>query len=69
MVNKPAYTIVNQIVLVKDRGMLFRNEQSALHFLNNISYYRLKGYWLDMQDDYSVHTMKPETYFEDVIDR
>ena len=69
MSNKPAYTIANQIVLLKQRGMLFRDESKASHCLANISYYRFKGYWWDMQQDYALHTLKPNTYFEDIIDR
>ena len=38
-------------------------------FLENISYYRLKGYWWDTQNDFSNHTFHPNTYFEDIIDR
>ncbi|SHJ61903.1 Abortive infection bacteriophage resistance protein [Reichenbachiella agariperforans] len=49
--------------------MLFRNEITASHFLANISYYRLKGYWWDMQLDFSKHKFHPNSYFEDVIDR
>ena len=49
--------------------MLFKEEANAHDLLKNISYYRLKGYWWDMQDDYSLHTFKPETYYEDVIAR
>ena len=67
--NKPAYTINDQISLLKQRGMLFRNETQASECLRNISYYRLKGYWWDMQHDYSQHVFKPDTYFEDVIER
>jgi abortive infection bacteriophage resistance protein len=69
MSNKPAYSVANQISLLKQRGMLFRDEGNAPHFLENISYYRLKGYWWDMQDDYTLHTLKPNTYFEDIVDR
>lgn len=69
MATKPAYSIVKQIALLKQRGMLFHNESSAPHFLGNISYYRLKGYWWDMQDDYTLHTLKANTYFEDIVDR
>ena len=68
MANKPPFTIADQIALLKQRGMLFRDEANAPHFLENISYYRLKGYWWDMQSDYIKHTLKPNTYFEDVID-
>ena len=69
MTNKPPYTIDEQINLLKLRGMLFKEEANAQDLLKNISYYRLKGYWWDMQDDYSLHTFKPDTYFEDVIAR
>lgn len=67
--NKPSLNIADQIALLKSRGMLFRNETDAVHFLKNISYYRLKGYWWDMQDDFTQHILKPNTYFEDIIDR
>lgn len=69
MANKTPSSIADQIALLKQRGMLFNDEQSAHHFLENISYYRLKGYWWDMQDDIALHTLKPNTYFEDVIER
>ena len=49
--------------------MIFTNEVDAVHFLENISYYRLKGYWWDMQKDYSNHYFKESSYFEDVIER
>ena len=69
MPNKPAYTIVDQLQLLKSRGMLFRNEAQAAELLKNISYYRLKGYWWDMQSDFTLHTFLPNTYFEDIVDR
>ena len=49
--------------------MLFRNENDAPHFLKNISYYRLKGYWWDMQKDTINHIFNNDSYFEDVLDR
>lgn len=67
MANKPALNIAGQIALLKQRGMLFKNEAEVSHFLKNISYYRLKGYWWDMQADVNTHNFKPGTYFEDVI--
>ena len=69
MPNKPTYTIADQIQLLKSRGMLFRDEPQAAGLLKNISYYRFKGYWWDMQSDYILHTFKPNTYFEDIVDR
>lgn len=69
MEHKPARTIDNQIALLKNRGMLFKDINKAKTLLKNISYYRLKGYWWDMQNDYSLHSIKPNNYFEDVIER
>lgn len=69
MSSKPARNIAEQIQLLKDRGMLFRDETTASHFLKNISYYRLKGYWWDMQQDKTTHAFFPNTYFENVVER
>ena len=69
MPNEPARIIAEQLQLLKDRGMLFHNETEATHFLQNISYYRIKGYWWDMQSDRVNHAFQPDTYFEDVIER
>lgn len=51
------------------RDMLFRDDVAAKPLLLNISYYRLKGYWWDMQSDRVNHKFFPESYFEDVIER
>ena len=67
--NKPAYTISDQIALLKQRGMTFRNEQQAYELLKNISYYRLKGYWWDTQLDAIQHTFQSGTCFEDITER
>jgi abortive infection bacteriophage resistance protein len=66
---KSARTFEEQLNLLKSRRMLFRDEEAALKTLQCISYYRLKGYWWDMQDDYQTHTLEPNTYFEDIINR
>ena len=49
--------------------MLFKDEEQASKHLSIISYYRLKGYWWDMQEDRINHQLKDNSYFEDVIDR
>jgi len=67
--SKPAYTISDQIALLKERGMTFRNEAQAYDFLKNISYYRLKGYWWDTQIGTTQHTFQPGTCFEDIMER
>lgn len=68
MSNKPAYTIIQQIELLKKRGMLFHDENYAKSILKNISYYRLKGYWWDLQTDRKQHSIKSGIYFEDVFE-
>ena len=68
MANKLPKTVEEQITLLKERGMLFHNQANAPHFLKNISYYRLKGYWWEMQSDKVVHKFNDNSYFEDVID-
>ena len=66
---KQAKTTQEQIELLKGRGMLFKDESQAHHYLINISYYRLKGYWWDLQSDVVDHKFHPDTYFEDVISK
>jgi abortive infection bacteriophage resistance protein len=66
--SKPARTIKEQIELLQARNMCFRQINNAPNFLSNISYYRLKGYWWEMQDDKVNHHFTEGTYFEDVID-
>lgn len=68
MANKLPKTVEEQINLLLERGMLFKNSDNAPHFLKNISYYRLKGYWWEMQSDKVNHKFKAYSYFEDVID-
>ena len=67
--NKPAYTISDQIALLKQRGMTFSDETQAHDLLKNISYYRLKGYWWDMLDETTLNTFHPGTRFEDIMER
>lgn len=47
--------------------MLFGDESAAAYFLQNVSYYRLAGYWWPMQADKTLHTFKPRSTFENVI--
>jgi len=65
---KDPKTIQEQIDLLESREMLFRDISKAPHFLANISYYRLKGYWWEMQEDLEDHIFQEEVYFEDIID-
>jgi abortive infection bacteriophage resistance protein len=60
-------TIKEQIDQLKVRGLIISDENLAEHYLSNISYYRLAGYWWPMQSDKVNHTFKPKSQFEDVI--
>lgn len=65
--NKRPKTIEEQIQLLQSRNMSFQDITKAPHFLANISYYRLKGYWWEMQDDKINHHFRNGSFFEDVI--
>lgn len=65
---KDPKSIAEQIELLQGRNMGFKDAAAAPHFLSNISYYRLKGYWWEMQDDKVNHHFQDESYFEDVIE-
>jgi len=65
--NKPSITIAEQIAQLKGRGLIITEEPLAEHFLKNVSYYRLAGYWWPMQSDKTTHTFKPNSTFENVI--
>jgi len=68
-INKDSRTIAKQITLLKKRGMLMKDEQTAAFYLGHISYFRLKNYWWDMQTDKENHIFAPNSYFEDAIAR
>ncbi len=69
MANKESRSIKEQIELLKKRGMTINDEEFAREQLRNISYYRLKGYWWDMQEDRERHVFQDGSRFEDVIAR
>lgn len=65
--SKSEITIQEQIDQLKSRGLIISNEGIAKKFLENISYYRLAGYWWPMQADKTLHTFKPNSTFENVL--
>lgn len=64
---KNAFTILEQINQLKERGLEITDSDNCEHYLNHISYYRLAGYWWPMQADKELHTFKPNSKFKDVI--
>jgi abortive infection bacteriophage resistance protein len=65
--SKPALTIADQIKKLKTRGLTISDTNLAEHYLINVGYYRLSGYWLAMQSDKVNHIFKPNSTFENVI--
>lgn len=62
--SKTFISCADQIPLLKMRGMKFADEHKALHLLENISYYRLSGYWYPLLIDKKSHFFKPNATFE-----
>src|ERR1700755_1867919 len=67
--SKPPLSILQQIALLKQRKLVFKDETRAFHYLSNISYYRLRAYTYPFQDNTKPDHpfIKPVT-FEDILD-
>lgn len=66
--SKPALSYIQQLQLLKDRGLSVENEDKALHLLKNLSYYRLSGYWFPLLLDKRNHVFKKGSTFESAFD-
>ena len=72
--NKPPLVIMDQIALLKHRGMAFADVDDARHTLAHINYYRLRPYWLPFENitDSAIgqngqHFFQTGTSFESVL--
>ena len=54
----------DQIAILKGREIGFGDENRAKHILQNISYYRLSGYWYPLLSDKFNHIFKSGSTFE-----
>ncbi len=61
---KPATTYQQQLQQLQDRGLKIEDENKAIHLLENISYYRLSGYWYPLLSDKQNHTFKKDAQIE-----
>ena len=61
---KQTLTYVQQLQQLKDRGLTVENDQKALFLLENVSYYRLSGYWFPLLADKQKHIFKPTATFD-----
>lgn len=64
--NKPHLSYQNQIDLLKNRGLLFNDENFAITKLKHISYFRLSAYFLPFQSTKDIFDQG--TTFEQIID-
>lgn len=64
---KPSLSISQQITQLQQRGLIINDIPLAEHYLLNVGYYRLSGYWWSMQEDKTNHIFKPLSTFENVI--
>lgn len=61
---KPPLTYQQQIDQLVKRGLQIDKNEKALHLLENISYYRLSGYWYPLLADKQAHIFKPNATLE-----
>lgn len=64
---KLSLSISQQITQLQQRGLIINDIPLAEHYLINVGYYRLSGYWWSMQKDKTNHIFKPHSTFENVI--
>ena len=66
--DKQPIALPHQLLLLKQRGMYFPDEEKALRQLNSISYFRLASYWRPMEiHDVGTHKFLPDSNFDVVI--
>jgi abortive infection bacteriophage resistance protein len=65
--DKPAKTIDEQLELLRKRGMVIDDADSARHDLAHLNYYRLTAYWLPFESSHAPHAFKQGTRFEDAL--
>ncbi|MCX6148409.1 MAG: Abi family protein [Candidatus Kapabacteria bacterium] len=63
--DKEAKNYDEQIEILLNRGMTFKNKSKAKFILENISYYRLSGYWYQYYKSLEDKTFKIEIDFDD----
>lgn len=66
--NKPPLTIDQQIAQLADRGLAIPDRDRAAHYLVHLNYYRLRAYWLPLEQDSKKHVFRPGANFEQALD-
>ena len=55
------------IALLKERGLVIRDDDKAIDCLRVISYFRLANYFRPMEADKTTHVFKTNSYFENAV--
>ena len=64
---KQPLTLTEQINVLKQRGLIFEDEEKAVCILNRISYFRLASYWRVMEENSSIHRFRIGSRFSSVL--
>lgn len=64
---KQAISLAEQIEILRKRGLIIDDETECLRVLNNVSYFRMAGYWRPMEKDKTLHSFKPNSHFHNVV--
>src|SRR4029079_14615290 len=66
----PAYTVEQQIQLLKDKGLIIEDEGEAILLLTNINYFRIKrySYYFRKYDDQNNWNFHEGTTFNSIVD-
>ena len=56
------------IVMLKERGLIIRNDDKAIGYLRVTSYFRLANYFHPMEADKVNHIFKPNSLFDNAVD-
>ena len=66
---KQPISISGQIEILKRRGLIINDDKEAYDVLENVSYFRLAGYWRTMEQDNTNHIFRIGSKFENVVER
>ena len=66
--NKQPLDYSGILAMLKNRGLIVRDDNKAIAQLKVISYFRLANYFRPMEADKTTHIFKPNSYFENAVD-
>ncbi len=66
--NKQPLDYSGILAMLKERGLIVRDDNKAIAQLKVISYFRLANYFRPMEADKTTHIFKPNSYFENAVD-